>query len=96
MEAVSSEAFESMPQGRYNWQHVMLRTKYNYRLFKNQKTLDNIKRAFAEVEQMFGFRIRELGFGEDFSHLHMVVELPAKYSMSQAIQILKTFFPKGL
>ncbi len=90
MEAVTSEAFESMPQGRYNWQHLMLRTKYNYRLFKNEKTLANLKLAFAEIEQRFGFRIRELGFGEDFAHLHMIVEVPGRFSMNQALQIFKS------
>ena len=89
MEAVVSEAFESMPQGRYNWQHLMLRTKYSFRLFRNPKTMANVKKAFEEVEQAFGFKIRELGFGEDQAHVHMVVEVPSKFSMSQVLQIFK-------
>ena len=90
MEAVVSEAFESMPQGRYNWQHLMLRTKYNFRLFRNPKTLENVKKAFEEIEQMFGFKIRELGFGEDFAHIHLIVEVPSRFSMNQTLQIFKS------
>jgi REP element-mobilizing transposase RayT len=90
MEAVSSEAFESMPQGRYNWQHLMLRTKYSFRLFRNPKTVANVKKAFEEIEQTFGFKIRELGFGEDFAHIHLIVEVPGRFSMNQALQIFKS------
>jgi putative transposase len=89
MQTVGSEAFETMRKGRYDWQHLMLRTKYSYRLFKNPKTVAWVKKAFEEVEARFGFHIRELGFGEDFAHLHLMVEIPPKFSASQAIQIFK-------
>ena len=89
MQKVGSEAFETMRKGRYDWQHLMLRTKYNFRLFKNPKTVAWVKQAFAEVEAQFGFHIRELGFGEDFAHVHVMVEIPPKFSASQAIQIFK-------
>jgi len=79
-----------MPEGRYNWQHLMLVSKYRYKVFRKQKTLDCIREAFHEVEQRFGFRIKELGFGEDFAHLHLIVEVPSKYSMAQTLQIFKS------
>jgi len=90
MEELVSEAFESMPEGRYNWQHLMLVSKYRYKVFKKQKTIDCVKEAFHEAEEMFGFKIKELGFGEDFSHLHMIVDVPSKYSMAQTLQIFKS------
>ena len=90
METFVSEAFETMPEGRYNWQHLMLRVKYNYRIFRNPKTIQCVKDAFSEIEQNFGFKIREIGFGEDLAHVHMVVEVPSKFSMCQTLQIFKS------
>ena len=90
MQRLISEAFETMPDGRYNWQHIVLVSKYRYKVFKKQKTIDCVKSAFHEVEQQFGFKIRELGFGEDFAHVHMLVAAPGKFSPSQLLQIFKS------
>ena len=49
-----------------------------------------MKRAFHEVEERFGFKIRELGFGEDFKHVHLIVNVPSKFSIQQTLQIFKS------
>ena len=76
--------------GRYNWQHLVLVSKCRYRVFRQQKTIDCVKKAFSEVEERFGFRIKEMGFGEDFAHIHMIVDVPSIFSMSETLQIFKS------
>ncbi len=91
MQAVVSEAFETMPEGRYNWQHLMLNAKCRYRVFKKQTTIDCLTRAFKEVEERFGFRIRHWGIGDGLNHVHMVVAVPPTFTMAQVIQIFKCY-----
>lgn len=76
--------------GRYNWQHLVLVSKCRYRVFRQQKTIDCVKQAFKEIEEKFGFKIKEMGFGEDFAHVHMIVDVPSIFSMSETLQIFKS------
>jgi len=39
---------------------------------------------------MYGFTIRELGFGEDYAHVHFIVNVPFKYSIEDTLEILKS------
>ena len=81
---------EIKTDARYNWQHLYFVSKKRKRVFRKQKTIDCVKRAFHEVEERFGYEIREIGFGEDFAHVHMIVNIPSKFSVEQTIQIFKS------
>jgi len=75
---------------RYNYQHIYFVSKKRKRVFRKQKTIDACRAAFYEAAERFGFTIRELGFGEDFAHVHMIVDIPSKFSVQQTIQIFKS------
>ena len=74
----------------YNFQHVVLVSKYRFKVFKNPKTQKVVADAFKEVEVQFGIRIKEFAFGDDYAHIHMMVNVPANLSMQQVRQILKS------
>ena len=81
---------EIKTDARYNWQHMYFVSKKRKRVFRKQKTTDCVKEAFHEVEERFGFKIMELGFGEDFAHVHIIVNVPSTFSLRQTIQIFKS------
>ena len=81
---------EIKTDARYNWQHLYFVSKKRRKVFRKQKTIDCVKRAFQEVEEQFGYQIREIGFGEDFAHVHLVVNVPSKFSIQQTMQIFKS------
>jgi len=86
-----SVTFENINyDARYNYQHIYFVSKKRKKVFRKQKTIDACKEAFYEAEKKFGFKIRELGFGEDFAHVHMIVDIPSKFSVQQTIQIFKS------
>ena len=87
---VSENLEEIKTDARYNWQHLYFVSKKRKRVFRKQKTIDCVKSAFREVEENFGYKIREIGFGEDFAHVHVVVNVPSKFSIQQTIQIFKS------
>ncbi len=88
MDSVISEGIKT--DARYNWQHIYLVSKKRRGVFRKQKTIDCVKTAFHEVEEMFGYQIREIGFGEDLAHVHLVVNVPSRFSIQQTIQIFKS------
>ena len=77
-------------RGRYNYQHIYFVSKKRKKVFRKQKTIDACRKAFYEAAERFGFEIRELGFGEDFAHVHILVDIPSKFSVQQTIQIFKS------
>jgi REP element-mobilizing transposase RayT len=88
MDSVNFEEIKT--DARYNWQHLYFVSKKRRRVFRKQKTIDCVVAAFQEVEEKFGYEIRELGFGEDLSHVHMIVNVPSVFSLKQTIQIFKS------
>ena len=76
---------------QYNWQHLVFVTKYRYKMFGKQKTIETIRRAFYDVAQRYNMTIKELSFGEDYAHTHMEVSIPNTMSVSFAVQLLKGF-----
>ena len=74
----------------YNFQHVVLVSKYRFKVFKNPTTQKIIVEAFREVEAQFNIRIKEFSFGDDFAHVHMEINVPRNLSMQQVEQILKS------
>ena len=86
-----SENFERIKtDARYNWQHIYFVSRNRYAVFGKEKTRDICRKAFEEVAVLFGFEIRKLGFGEDFAHVHMIVNIPSKFSIQQTIQMFKS------
>jgi REP element-mobilizing transposase RayT len=74
----------------YNFQHIVLVSKYRFKVFRNPKTQKVVADAFREVEVQFGVKIKEFAFGDDYAHIHMMVNVPANLSMQQVRQILKS------
>ena len=60
-------------------------------MFGKQKTIDTIRRAFYDVVERYNMTIKELSFGEDYTHTHMEVSIPNSMSVSFAVQLLKGF-----
>jgi REP element-mobilizing transposase RayT len=74
----------------YNFQHIVLVSKYRFKVFKNPKTQKVVAEAFREVETQFNIRIKEFSFGDDYAHVHMEINVPRNLSMQQVEQILKS------
>ena len=77
-------------KGRYNYQHIYFVSKKRKGVFRKQKTIDACRQGLIEAAEKFGIKIRELGFGEDFAHVHLIVNIPSNLSVQQTIQILKS------
>lgn len=88
MVSVSCEEIKS--SGSYNWQHIYFVSKKRYCVFRKEKTREVCRHALYEAAKQFDIGIRELGFGEDFAHVHLEVNVPSRLSMSQIFQILKS------
>ena len=87
---VSMSFEEIKTDARYNWQHVYFVSKKRRRVFLKEKTRAACKAAFEETAQQFDFEIRELGFGGDYTHVHIMLNVPSRFSMQQTIQIFKS------
>ena len=74
----------------YNFEHIVLVSKYRFKVFKNPKTQKVVADAFREVETQFNMRIKELSFGDEYAHVHMEVNVLRNLSMQQVEQILKS------
>ena len=72
---------------RRNLYHLVFVSKCRYNVFKNERTTGVCKDAFYEVEAKYGVKIEELEFQND--HVHMMVHIPAKLSVSYVVQLLK-------
>ncbi len=76
---------------QYNFQHIVLVTKYRYKMFKNSKTVGIIRDALYDAAERHGMVIKEMSFGEDFAHVHMEVSIPNIMSISYAMQLLNGY-----
>ena len=74
----------------YNFQHIVLVSKYRFEVFKNPKIQRIVADAFREVEMRFNIKIKEFAFGDDYAHIHMKVNVPRNLSMQQVEQILQS------
>lgn len=72
---------------RRNLYHLVFASKCRYKVFRNEYTKKVCTDAFHEVEDRYGIEIEELEFQLD--HVHMMVHIPAKLSVSYAVQLLK-------
>ena len=90
MNSVANARNKEVSDFRYNFQHLVLVSKYRFKVFKNPKTQKVVVDAFREVEERFTIQIKELSFGDDYAHVHMEVNVPSKLSMEQVVQLFKS------
>ena len=65
----------------------MFKCKYGYNCLRKQTVMDTCSEAFKEL-QTFGFALDEIGYGGN--HVHLLVDVPKRYSVSVAIAMLKS------
>jgi len=70
---------------QYNFEHIVLVSKYRFKVFKNSKTQKVVADAFQEVEMQYKIKIREFAFGDDYAHVHMEVSVPNNLSIEQVV-----------
>src|SRR5271155_1606830 len=90
MNSVNHENNKNVSDFQYNFEHIVLVSKYRFKVFKNPKTQKVVADAFRETEMQYGIRIKEFSFGDDYAHVHIEVDVPNKLSVAQVIQILKS------
>ena len=90
MNSVAYAKNKNVSDFQYNFAHIVLVSKYRFKVFRNPRTQKVVADAFREVEVQFGIRIKEFAFGDDYAHIHMMVNVPANLSMQQVRQILKS------
>ena len=72
---------------RNNWVTMMFVCKYRYNCLRKQSVMDDCAAGFKEFEQC-GFEFGPMGFGGN--HVHFRVNVPKKYSMQNAVIMLKS------
>ncbi len=72
---------------RRNLYHLVFVSKCRYKVFRNEYTKKICMDSFHAVEEKYGIKIEELEFQEN--HVHLMVHIPAKLSVSYAVQLLK-------
>ncbi len=45
---------------KYNFQHIVLVTKYRYKMFRNPKTTETVRKAFYDVAERYRITIKEI------------------------------------
>ena len=76
---------------QYNWQHLVFVTKYRYKMFKNPKTVEIIRKAIIDVAGRNKINLKEFSFGEDYAHIHLEVNVSPTFSIAQIVQFLKGY-----
>lgn len=72
---------------RNNWVSLMFVCKYRFNCFLKQSHIDTCSGAFYEFRHL-GFDFAIIGFAG--SHVHFRANVPKKYSISEAIGMLKS------
>jgi REP element-mobilizing transposase RayT len=72
---------------RNNWVTMMFVTHNRYMCFRKQTHIDTCLEAFKECEKI-GFEFGEFGFAGN--HVHFQVNIPRRYSVQDAVIILKS------
>ncbi len=75
---------------QYNHQHLVFVTKYRNRIFQYQEVIDAVRRGITEMCERLEIEIIEFSFGDDYAHVHLEANIPNKYSISHAVQALKS------
>ena len=72
---------------RNNWITMMFVCKYRYNCLRKQSIMNDCEAAFREFEAL-GFKFGPIGFGGN--HTHFRVDVPKKYSVEDAVTMLKS------
>lgn len=75
----------------YNWEHMVFVSKCRYRVFRKEYTREVIRKAIYEISSANRIQIREFAFGDDYSHIHLEVDVPNTLTLSEVAQILKSY-----
>lgn len=67
--------------------HLVFVTKYRGKVLSDTYIKQEIKRMFKQIAKWKGFIIREWHVGDE--HVHIYIDIPPKYSVTYAVQILK-------
>lgn len=78
---------------RNNWITLQFVTKCRYNCFRRQSVIDSCVEGFRELEA-FGFEFGEMGF--PLNHSHISLNLPKKYSLQDALIMLKDHSAKRI
>ena len=78
---------------RNNWMTFQFVTKCRYKCFRRQSVIDSCIGGFKELE-CFGFEFGEMNFPID--HAHLSLNLPKKYSVQDALVMLKDHSTKRI
>ena len=78
---------------RNNWVTMMFVCKCRYNCLRKQSIMNDCEAAFREFESQ-GFEFGLIGFGGN--HTHFRVNVPKKYSMTNAIIMLKSLSSKRI
>lgn len=78
---------------RHNWITLQILPKCRYKCFRRQSVIDTCIAGFKELET-FGFEFGEMAFPID--HAHLSLNLPKKYSMQDALTMLKSHSAKKI
>ena len=70
---------------------MMFVSKCRYKVFRKETTRGVIRKALYEIAEANGIEIKEFAFGDDYSHIHMEVNVPNTIAISKAVQILKSY-----
>jgi REP element-mobilizing transposase RayT len=76
---------------RSNWITLQILPKCRYKCFRRQSVIDTCINGFKELEA-FGFEFGEMAFPID--HVHLSLNLPKKYSVQDALIMLKSHSAK--
>ena len=60
-------------------------------MFKKSKTIEAVRKALYDVAERYKMTIKEISFGDDYSHVHLEVSIPNTMSISYAVQLLKGY-----
>ena len=79
---------------RRNLYHLVFVSKCRFNMFKNPRTKQVCEEAFKEVERRYDIQIDALEFQND--HVHLMAHIPARLSVSFAVQLLKGISAKRI
>ena len=78
---------------RNNWITLQILPKCRFKCFRRQSVIDTCTAGFKELEA-FGFEFGPMAFPID--HVHLSLNLPKKYSMQDALIMLKSHSAKKI
>ena len=75
---------------QYHHEHMVFVTHYRNKIFVYQEVIDAVRNGIIEMCKRLGLEIIEFSFGDTYDHVHVEINVPNKYSVSQVAQALKS------